>query len=200
MRDLLIATGNAGKLREMLDALGKVPFKVTSLTDENTRVLAGVEETGATFEENAILKAKEYGRRSGKLALAEDSGLEVDALDGSPGIFTARYASGSDADRYWKLLDAMKDIPDDKRAARFVAVVAIYDPASGKTRTCEGEYRGHILREPQGSGGFGYDPVFFSDELQKTGAEMSVAEKNSVSHRGRAMQKAHDVLLAEFNY
>lgn len=198
MRELLIATGNAGKRREIREALGEVPFEIKSLADFHEPVRVDVEETGVTFEENAILKAKTYAMRTGKLTLAEDSGLEVGALGGRPGVLTARYAPGSDEDRYRKLLDEMKDVPDEKRTARFVAVVAIYDPAGGKTRTCEGEYHGRITREPHGGGGFGYDPVFFSDELQKTGAEMSVAEKNSVSHRGRAIGKARELLLAEF--
>lgn len=198
MRQLLIATGSKGKLREMLDALGDVPYKVVNLLDMDESVRAEVEEAGTTFEQNAIVKAKTYATRSQMLTVAEDSGLEVEVLDGGPGVLTARYAPGSDEDRYRKLLGEMKDVPDGARSARFVAVVAIYDPASGNTRTCEAEYRGHILREPQGSGGFGYDPVFFSEELQKTGAEMSVAEKNTVSHRGRAMAKAREILLTEF--
>ena len=198
MRELLIATGNAGKLHEILDALGAVPFTVVSLSDENERVRSYVEETGETFEENAILKARTYGARSGKLTLAEDSGLEVEALDGRPGILTARYARGTDEDRYRKLLGEMRDIPDDKRAAQFKAAVAIYDPEDGRVRTCEGLFVGHITKQPQGSGGFGYDPVFYSEELKKSAAEMTVAEKNTVSHRGRAIQKAREILLAEF--
>ena len=198
MHELLLATGNAGKLREMLDALGDVPFRVVSLMDMNGLVQAEVEETGRTFEENAILKAKTYGDRFHTLTLAEDSGLEVDALGGRPGVRTARYARGTDENRYRKLLGEMKDVPEGKRAARFVTVVAIFDPANKKLQTCEGEYRGHITLEPRGSGGFGYDPVFYSDELRKTGAEMSVEEKNTVSHRGRAMAKARDILLAQY--
>lgn len=198
MRELLIATGNAGKLREIREALGEAPFKIKSLADFHESVRVDVEETGVTFEENAILKAKTYAMRTGMLTLAEDSGLEVEALGGRPGVLTARYAPGSDEDRYRKLLDEMKDVPDEKRTARFIAVVAIYDPAGGKTRTCRGEYRGHITRAPQGSGGFGYDPIFFSDELEKTGAEMSAAEKSSVSYRGRAIAKSREILLADF--
>ncbi|MCR4325742.1 MAG: RdgB/HAM1 family non-canonical purine NTP pyrophosphatase [Patescibacteria group bacterium] len=196
MRELLIATSNPGKLREIRDALGDIPFEVLTLAG----VEAGeeVEETGETFEENAILKAKTYGERTGKLTLAEDSGLEVDALGGRPGVMTARYAEGSDEDRYHKLLDEMKHVPDEKRGAQFRAVVAIYDPEGGKVHTRTGAYRGRITREPSGAGGFGYDPIFFSDELQKVGAEMSPQEKNSVSHRGKAIAKAREILLSEF--
>ncbi|KKW47823.1 non-canonical purine NTP pyrophosphatase, RdgB/HAM1 family [Candidatus Kaiserbacteria bacterium RIFCSPHIGHO2_02_FULL_59_21] len=197
MRELLIATRNRGKLREMLDALGEIPFAILTLAD----VAAGadVEETGTTFEENAVLKARTYGTRTGKLTLAEDSGLQVEALGGKPGVLSARYAEGNDEARYRKLLREMEDVPDKKRTARFVAAVAMYDPATDGIRTCEGSYGGRITREPRGSGGFGYDPVFFSDELQKTGAEISVEEKNSVSHRGRALAKARTILLSEFS-
>lgn len=198
MRELLIATRNLGKLREVMDALGEVPFEIKNLADEGETVRAEVEETGSTFEENAILKAKTYAERTGKLTLAEDSGLEVDALGGHPGVLTARYASGSDEDRYKKLLEEVRDVPDESRTARFVAVVAVYDPMSKKIRTCEGAYEGTITRAPRGSGGFGYDPVFFSSELKKTAAEMLVEEKNSVSHRGRALAKAREILLNEF--
>lgn len=198
MRELLIATGNSGKLREILGALGEMPFDVRSLADETEAIRAAVDETGATFEENAVLKARTYGERSGKLTIAEDSGLEVGALGGRPGVLSARYAAGNDEDRYRKLLTELADVPDGERGGRFVAVVAIYDPASKKLRTCEGAYEGAITRAPRGSGGFGYDPVFFSNELKKTGAEMTVAEKNSVSHRGRAFAKARQILLNEF--
>ncbi|MDP2648578.1 MAG: RdgB/HAM1 family non-canonical purine NTP pyrophosphatase [bacterium] len=196
MRELLIATSNQGKLREIREALGEIPFEMLTLADVESG--EDVEETGATLEENAILKARTYGERTGKLTLAEDSGLEVNSLGGRPGVMTARYATGSDEDRYRKLLDEMKDAPDEKRGARFRAVAAVYDPKGGKVRTCEGEYRGKIAREPRGAGGFGYDPIFFSDELQKMGAEMSAEEKNSVSHRGKAIAKAREILLNEF--
>ena len=198
MRKLLIATSNPGKLREMRDALGSVPFEIVSLEDVDPAVRADVEETGTTFEENARLKAKAYGDRSGLLTLADDSGLEVDALGGRPGVLTARYAPGSDEDRYRKLLQELHDVPDGKRGARFVAVAALYDPASGSMDVAEGSYAGSIMHSPRGMGGFGYDPVFFSDELQKSGAEMSVQEKNTVSHRGRAVKAIRDVLLQKY--
>ena len=132
------------------------------------------------------------------LTLADDSGIEVDALGGAPGIQSARYAAGTDADRNTKLLDAMKDVPAEKRVARFVTVIAIYDPPSGNVRTCREEVFGQITPEPRGERPFGYDPVFLYDEAGKTGGEMTIEEKNRYSHRGRALAKAREILLAEF--
>src|SRR3989344_7319236 len=142
MKELLIATGNKGKLSEMLAILAGVPFTIRTLAD----VQAGedVEETGATLEENAILKAKTYGTRTGKLTIAEDTGLEVDFLNGGPGVRTARYAEGSDEDRNNKLLSELKDVPEEKRGARFRTVAAIFDPNTGAAETAEGECRGRI--------------------------------------------------------
>jgi len=198
MRDLLIATRNDGKMPEIAHALEGLPFTLKNINE--VPGLAGFEpeESAATFEQNAIIKAKEYGERAGMLALADDSGIEVDALGGAPGVKSARYAPGTDADRNAKLLDAMKDVPDDKRGARFVSVIAIYDPATGKTRTCVASVFGRVTREPRGTRLFGYDPVFLYDEAGKTGGEMEVAEKHGYSHRGRALTKAREILLAEF--
>lgn len=198
MRQLLIATRNEGKMPEMRLALEGVPFTILDIND--VPELAGFEpeEHGETYEENALIKAKEYGARAGILALADDSGIEVDALHGEPGVGSARYAEGTDADRNKKLLDALKNVPDEKRGARFVTVIAIFDPASGKTRTCRSEVYGRITNEPRGERPFGYDPIFLYDEAGKTGGQMSLAEKDSYSHRGRALKKAKDILLAEF--
>jgi len=198
MRELLIATGNSGKLKEMVSALGNVPFSIKFLPDCPEGVRRDVEETGSTFEENAILKARTYGDRSGLLTLAEDSGLEVAALGGRPGVYSARYAGGSDEDRYRKLLGELEDVLAEDRGARFRAVVAIYDPKTGAVFITQGNCEGVITYEPMGEGGFGYDPVFYSNELKKTGAQMTVDEKNTISHRGRAMRAARDILLAEF--
>lgn len=194
MRALLIATRNAGKVIEFEHALQGYPLELRGVSD--VPALEGFEpdETGATFEENAVLKARAYGDKAGMLTLAEDSGLEVDALAGEPGVRTARYAEGSDADRYNKLLTALREVPDGSRGARFVAVVAIYDPLSGKVSTCEGVARGHIVREPTGTSGFGYDPVFFYEDAGKTGGLLSAEEKNKYSHRGKVMEKAKQVL------
>ncbi len=195
MRELLVATGNQGKLPEMLAALGEVPFTILTLAD----VQAGdVEEPAETLEGNAIIKAMIYGNRTGKLTLAEDTGLEVDALGGGPGVRTARYALGTDADRNAKLLQELHDLPDEKRGARFHTVAAIFDPESSKIRTCEGECRGRILREYRGNKSFGFGPIFLVDELGKTLSEVETDVRNSVSHRGRALAKAREILLKEF--
>ncbi|MDO8575756.1 MAG: RdgB/HAM1 family non-canonical purine NTP pyrophosphatase [bacterium] len=199
MRELLIATRNEGKMPEIRHALEGVPFHIIDINDLPKLQGFEVEEGGATFEENAILKAREYGNRAGMLTLADDSGIEVDALGGEPGVASARYAQGSDADRNKKLLDVMKDVPDEKRTARMVSTIAIYDPASGTTRTCEAAVYGRIMREPRGERLFGYDPVFFYDEAGKTGGQMTIEEKDRYSHRGKALAKARDILIAEFS-
>lgn len=198
MRALLIATRNEGKMPEMRHALEGLPF--TLLDVNNVPALDGFEpeESGTTFEENAIIKAKEYGTRANMLTLADDSGIEVDALSGAPGVKSARYASGTDADRNAKLLNAMKDVPEEKRTARFVSVIAIYDPINDRVHTCEADVYGRITREPRGTRLFGYDPIFLYDEAGKTGGEMTVEEKHGYSHRGRAIFKAREILLAEF--
>ena len=151
-----------------------------------------------TFEGNAIIKAMTYGHLTENLTLADDAGLEVDALDGRPGVHSARYAPGTDADRYNALLQELHDVPKHARGAQFCAVIAIYDPTSTKIRTCEGIYRGVLRREPQGQNGFGYDPIFYDPKAGKTAADMTVEEKNTVSHRGRALQAARTLLKKEF--
>lgn len=195
MRELLIATSNAGKLKEMRELLEDVPFKILTLAD----VEAGeeVEETGETLGENAILKARVYGARTGKLTLAEDTGLEVDALGGAPGVRSARYGK-DDSDRNAKLLKELADVPEEKRGAVFRTVAAIYDPERDLLRTTEGTCRGRILREPRGNKSFGYGPLFYADELGKTLSEAEMEERNTVSHRGRAIAKAREILLEEF--
>ena len=183
-KKLLIATHSKGKFPEIIFALKGLPLELLGLNDISDLPPGyEVEEPAATFEGNAIIKAMTIGRKTGLLTLAEDAGLEVEALNGRPGIYSARYAPGSDEDRYRKLLEELKAVPDDILVAQFRAVIAIYDPSKEKVRTCEGVYRGRIIREPSGKNGFGYDPIFYNDNLQKTNAEMSVDEKNSVSHR-----------------
>lgn len=198
MRELLIATRNEGKMPEIRHALEGLPFRVIDIND--APMLEGFEpkETGGTYDENASIKAREYGEKSGLLSLADDSGIEVDALDGGPGVNSARYAEGTDADRNKKLLDAIEDVPDDKRTARMISAIAIYDPVNKKSATCRAEVDGTITREPIGDRPFGYDPIFRYDEAGKTGGEMEVEEKHGYSHRGRALKKARDILLAEF--
>ncbi len=195
MRELLIATTSKGKFAEIEAAFKDLPFKLLSLKDVFPEGIE-IEEPGETFEGNAIIKAMTIGKRTGKLTLADDSGLEVDALNGEPGVKTARYAPGTDEDRYRKLLNVMKDVPDGQRRAKFRAVIALYDPEHGdKIRITKGELRGRITREPEGSGGFGYDPVFFNEEAGKMHAEESFDERSRTSHRGKALTKTKEILL-----
>lgn len=198
-KKLLIATRNKGKLPEIVMELNDLPLEFLSLNDiSNLAPDFEVEEPAMTFEGNAIIKAIMFGKKTGSTTLAEDAGLEVDALGGRPGVYSARYAIGTDRERCQKLLGELKDVPDEERGAQFHAVFAVYDPVTHKIRTCEGIYRGRIIREPKGSNGFGFDPIFYSDDLKKTYAEMTMEEKNSVSHRGRALNKVWEVLKNEF--
>lgn len=174
----------------MAEVLADLPYDVVSLADYPDA--PEVEETGSTFVENAILKATAYAEFTGELTLADDSGLEVDALDGAPGVFSSRFAA-TDPERNAKLLDMMKDVPDGKRAARFRCVVAIAEP-NGDTRTCDGTVEGVIAREPKGTNGFGYDPIFYVPELGRNMAELASSEKNAISHRGKALEKARALL------
>ena len=190
---LLIATNNQGKLREYRHLLDGVPFEMVSPADVG--IDAELEETGGTFEENAILKATTFSAASGLPALADDSGLEVDALGGEPGVFSARYAgeNATDADRIAYLLEKLKDVPEGQRAARFRCVIAIAQPG-GKVELASGECNGFIAMEPRGEKGFGYDPVFTVPELGKTMAELPPGVKNQLSHRARAATRARELL------
>lgn len=200
MPKLVIATNNPGKLREFRQLFSDSSFEL--VTPRDVGVEWTVEETGRTFEENARLKAVDAARRTGLLALADDSGLEVDYLDGRPGVFSARYAGGdrtdpalSDEDRCRIVLDEMKGVPDTQRSARFRAVIAIATP-EGVVQTVEGVFEGRIAHEPRGEHGFGYDPIFFVPERGMTSAELPSQEKNAVSHRGAAARKARQILEA----
>lgn len=190
----LLATKNRGKVREVravLEALGMDSESLLERTD-----LPEVEETGTTFSENARLKAIYYNRLTGIPSLADDSGLVVDALDGAPGVFSARFAS-TDQDRIEKLLELMNTVQESsKRTAHFVCVICL---VMGK-RIIEvtGRVDGEISLEPRGQSGFGYDPVFYYPPLCKTLAEMNLEEKSSISHRGRALNKLYKVLKKEF--
>ncbi|MCL5103958.1 MAG: XTP/dITP diphosphatase [Armatimonadetes bacterium] len=190
-RRLLIATKNPGKAREMGRILADMPYEIVSLADYPDA--PEVEETGSTFAENAAIKAKAYAAFTGELTLADDSGLEVDALGGAPGVYSSRFAP-SDPERNSKLLQLMKDVPDDLRTARFRCAIAIAEP-DGSVRTCEGTVEGIIAHEPKGANGFGYDPVFYIPELGKHMAELTPEEKNAISHRGRALEQARKLLL-----
>jgi XTP/dITP diphosphohydrolase len=195
MRTLLVATHNQGKIREYRDLLADLPLTVTWLDQEG--VTLEVEETGATFTENACLKARQYADLTGLWTWADDSGLEVDALDGEPGVYSARYGGPglSDRDRYLRLLAALAQRPGAARSARFRCVVAIAAPG-GPIYTVEGAVEGVIVDEPAGEWGFGYDPVFFVPEHNATMAQLSPAIKNRISHRGQASVSAARLLAA----
>lgn len=194
-RKLLVATHNPGKVREYRDLLADLPIQVTYLDEEG--ITLEVAETGQSFAENAQLKAVAYARTSGLWTWADDSGLEVDALDGAPGIYSARYAgeAATDADRYRKLLDALAGVPWSRRTARFRCVVALATP-EGRVRTCEGVCAGVIAFGPAGQNGFGYDPIFYLPERGVTMAQLPAEVKNAISHRGRAAQQAKALLAA----
>jgi XTP/dITP diphosphohydrolase len=193
---LLIATTNRGKALEYKALLSGIPYEIVTMPEQG--LYLEVEETGATFEENARLKALALATESGLLSLADDSGLEVDALGGKPGVHSSRYAGegASDEDRYRLLLDKLRDVPDGRRAARFRCVIAIAAPG-GQVELYSGECPGVITKEPRGSNGFGYDPVFYLPELRKTMAELSPEEKNRISHRSQAAEKAREALLKQ---
>ncbi|MEK7353702.1 MAG: XTP/dITP diphosphatase [Chloroflexota bacterium] len=190
---LLLATNNQGKVSEYRSLLKSLPLRLVSLTEAGITTV--VDEVGETLEENAILKATALAAESGLLALADDSGLEVDALDGEPGRLSARYAGkdASDRDRINYLLSRMKDLPQERRSARFRCVIAVATP-EGKVGVCSGECRGFITFEPKGEHGFGYDPVFYLPEVGKTMAELPTEIKNQISHRAKAAKKVHRLL------
>lgn len=191
---LLIATGNRKKLEEIRALLQGVPFDIVCPADIGLE--QDTAETGDTFEENARLKAVRLAKQSGLLTLADDSGLEVEALGGQPGVMSARYAgeNASDNQRIDYLLSNLAGVPPEKRSARFRCVVAIANP-QGHTELCSGECRGYIALQPKGHNGFGYDPVFFIPELNCTMAELPPEKKHEISHRGQAIRKAHALLV-----
>jgi XTP/dITP diphosphohydrolase len=190
---LLVATRNLGKVRELADMLGDLDVSWLSLDD--IALTNEVAETGATFEANAILKAEGYAGASKLLTLADDSGLEVDALNGRPGVHTARYGGAglTSEQRYLRLLEELKDVPDGRRTARFRCVVALARP-EGVLGVAEGVCEGSIARTPKGEGGFGYDPVFYLTDQHMTMAELPAEEKHRLSHRGQAFARITPLL------
>lgn len=183
--DLLLATNNPDKVRELMALLDEQPLHIRTLV--NFPAIGEVKEDGATFEENARAKACFCAERSGLLTIADDSGLEVDALNGRPGVLSARYAPTSSA-RIQKLLAELNAVPAGKRRARFVCAMALAHPDGQSLVRC-GYCDGEIAREPRGSGGFGYDPIFYLPELGKTMAELTLEEKNQLSHRSLALRQ-----------
>lgn len=193
---IVAATHNKGKIREFHQILEKLGFEVISQNDIG--IDTEPEENGTTFAENALIKAGAIAQQCDYAVMADDSGLCVEALDGRPGVYSARYAGegATDADRIKKLLSEMEG--EENRKAKFVSAIAFIMP-DGEPITVVGETHGKLAYEPVGTDGFGYDPIFISDDLNKTFAEASGEEKNSVSHRGRALEKLYNILKEKFN-
>jgi len=194
---LLVATGNAGKAREFRQMLGADRFAWSDLSKFPS--VPEVEETGRTFRANACLKAAAYARHAGMWTLADDSGLEVDALGGSPGVLSARWAQVNDAgtgdaDNNALLLRQIRDIPDDRRTARFVCVLALARPDGRVIVTVRDAVEGRLIHEPRGTNGFGYDPLFLIESLDKTTAELPPDEKHRISHRGKALRRLREAM------
>ncbi|WP_305464619.1 XTP/dITP diphosphatase [Photobacterium leiognathi] len=197
MSKLVLATGNQGKVKEMADLLADFGFDVVAQSDYN---VSSVAETGTTFIENAIIKARHAAKETGLPAIADDSGLEVDFLKGAPGIYSARFAGedASDADNIDKLLAEMKDVPEDQRTARFHCVLVMMRHENDPTPlVCHGSWEGSILTERHGENGFGYDPVFWVPEDKCASAELAPARKKQLSHRGKALQQLFSALKAQ---
>ncbi len=193
---LVIATGNPGKLREFRALLHDLPFDIRAQSEFG---IAPAEETGSTFLENALIKARHAAQLAHAAAIADDSGLEVDALGGAPGIFSARYAGvgADDAANNAKLMNALHGMPKESRRARYrCALVFVSGPFDSNPVTAEGVWEGELLEAPRGLGGFGYDPYFWLADLSLTAAELDPAEKNRRSHRGAALRRLRERLLA----
>ena len=193
MPKLLLATNNQGKIRELAFLISSDAWELTTPAREGVEI--EVKETGKTFEENAAIKAIAYAKAANLVAIADDSGIEVDALNGEPGVLSARYAGegASDRERADHLLANITGVPWEKRSARFRCVIAIAAP-EGEVEFCLGECRGFIALESRGENGFGYDPIFYLPEFGRTMAELNFEEKNRVSHRGKAAREARLVL------
>ncbi|MEA1062315.1 XTP/dITP diphosphatase [Erwinia sp. HR93] len=194
MQKVVLATGNAGKVRELASLLEDFGLQIVAQSDLGVE---SAEETGLTFIENAILKARHASRITGLPAIADDSGLAVDALGGAPGIYSARYAGAETSDRanLEKLLDALTQVPDGQRKARFHCVLVFLRHADDPTPlVCHGQWEGEIAHRSSGTGGFGYDPVFYVPSEGKTAAELTQEEKRARSHRGQALTQLLDAL------
>ena len=193
MDKIVFATTNAGKIKEIKEILADFDVEVVSMKEMN--ITTDVEENGATFEENSLIKARVISKLTGLPALADDSGLEVDYLNGEPGIYSARYL-GRDTDYDYKnnyIIDKLKDAKDEERSARFVCVISLVLP-DGREFVKKGVMEGRIGYEIKGENGFGYDPIFYLPEYGKTSAEISAKEKNKISHRGKALSAMKEVI------
>ena len=193
MDKIVFATTNAGKIKEIKEILADFDVEVVSMKEMN--ISADIEENGATFEENSLIKARAVSKLTGLPALADDSGLEVDYLNGEPGIYSARYL-GRDTDYDYKnnyIIDKLKEAKGEERSARFVCVISLVLP-DGREFVKKGVMEGRIGYEIKGENGFGYDPIFFLPEYGKTSAEISAEEKNKISHRGKALSAMKEVI------
>ncbi len=195
-KKLIFATGNANKMREIREILGGKGYEILSMKEAGVDI--DVEEDGATFEENALIKARAIGKACGELVLADDSGLVIDALGGEPGIYSARYMGHdtSYTEKNNNLISRLEGVPDEKRTARFVCAMAAVFP-DGTEKVITGVMEGRIGYRIAGENGFGYDPIFFLPEYGKTSAEISPEEKNAISHRGKALRAMAEYLSEE---
>ncbi|MED3880835.1 XTP/dITP diphosphatase [Priestia megaterium] len=197
MREIIIATKNAGKVKDFETLFSPKGFQVKSLLDFPE--MEDVEETGVTFSENATLKAEAISSALNKPVIADDSGLAIDALNGEPGVYSARYAGENKDDNanIEKVLQKLNDVPFEKRTARFHCALAIAVPGK-RTEIVEGTCEGHILEEKRGENGFGYDPIFFVEKWRCSMAELSKEQKNQISHRANALKKLAPLIDAQF--
>lgn len=193
MKKVIFATGNEGKMKEIREILGDLDIELLSLKDAG--ITADIEENGSTFEENAIIKAKAISQLTGEIVLADDSGLEIDYLNKEPGIYSARYM-GEDTSYHIKnanLIQRLEGVPDQQRTSRFVCAIAAAFP-DGTVKTVRASMEGRIGYEEKGENGFGYDPIFYLPEYGCSSAEISMEEKNKISHRGKALRAIKDEL------
>ena len=196
MKRLIFATGNKDKMKEIREILGSLPVEILSMKEAG--IQAEIEEDGKSFEENALIKARAVCRLAGEMVLADDSGLEIDYLNGEPGIYSARYM-GEDTSYRIKnqnLMDRLSGVPDEKRTARFVCAIAAAFP-DGREYVVRGTIEGRIGYEERGENGFGYDPIFYLPDRDVSTAQLSREEKNSISHRGNALKKMKELLEKE---
>lgn len=195
-RKLIFATGNEGKMREIREILKDLDVEILSLKEAGIRL--DVEENGTTFEENALIKARAAAMNTDAVVLADDSGLEIDYLGGEPGVYSARYLGENTSYRIknQNLIDRLEGVPAEKRTAHFVCVIAAVLP-DGRTFTSRGTIEGIIGTEERGEGGFGYDPIFYLPEYGCSTAELTMEQKNEISHRGRALQAMKETLQKE---
>lgn len=193
MQKLIVATRNMGKMKEFREILGELPYEIISM--EEAGIKEDIDECGSTFEENALIKAREVMKATGQMVIADDSGLEVDYLNGAPGIYSARFAGegASDTDKNKKLLGLLQNVPFDKRTGRFVCAIAVVFP-DNRDITVRGVCEGYIAFSPEGNNGFGYDPLFFLPEYNMTMAQLCSEEKNKISHRGNALRLMMELL------